>query len=79
MKLEILTPEKKLFKGEVHTITVPGKKGSFTILKNHAPIISTLSKGIIEFTTNEYKEESIPVSGGVIEVKSNEIVVLAEE
>lgn len=78
MKLEIITPDKNLFKGEIQSITVPGKKGSFMVLQNHAPIISTLDEGQIVFTTRDYKEESVKINGGVIEVKNNEIIVLAE-
>lgn len=48
------------------------------VLLNHAPIISTLAKGDIVFTTNDYKEETIAIGGGVIEVKKNSIVVLAD-
>ncbi len=78
MKLEILTPENRLFKGEVQSVTVPGKKGQFMVLRNHAPIISTLSRGKVDFVTGDFKEESIVVSGGVIEVKNNEVIILAE-
>lgn len=78
MKLEVLTPEKRLFKGSVKSITVPGKKGSFMVLNNHAPIVSTLSSGDILITTKEFKEEKITISGGVIEVKQNNIIVLAD-
>ena len=45
MNLEILTPDKKIFEGEVRSVTVPGTMGSFEILNNHAPIISTLDDG----------------------------------
>jgi F-type H+-transporting ATPase subunit epsilon len=78
LKLEVLTPDKSLFKGKVRSITVPGKKGSFMVLINHAPIVSTLSRGDILITTHEYKEEKITIRGGVIEVKQNNIVVLAD-
>lgn len=78
MKLEIITPDKKLFEGDIQSITVPGKKGSFMVLKNHAPIISTLSEGEIEYVTRDYKEESVKINGGVIEVKNNDVIVLAE-
>jgi F-type H+-transporting ATPase subunit epsilon len=78
VNLEILTPEKSLFKGKVQSVAVPGKKGSFMILRNHAPIISTLSKGKIDIVTRDYKEESLEISGGVIEVKDNTIIVLAD-
>ncbi len=78
MKLEILTPEKKLFKGEVRSVSLPGKKGSFMILDNHAPIVSTLAKGTITVLTKDYKEENINVLGGVIEANRNNIIVLAD-
>lgn len=78
MKLEIITPDKKLFEGDIQSIKVPGKKGAFMVLNNHAPIISTLDEGKIEYMTKDYKEESVSISGGVIEVKNNEVIVLAE-
>ncbi|QQS52542.1 MAG: ATP synthase F1 subunit epsilon [Bacteroidota bacterium] len=78
MKLEILTPDKSLFSGKVRSIRVPGEKGAFMVLLNHAPIISNLAKGDIVFTTQDYKEETIAIGGGVIEVKKNSIVVLAD-
>lgn len=78
MKLEVLTPEKSLFKGDIKSISVPGKKGSFMVLRNHAPLISTLSKGEILIQTKDQKEEKIAITGGIIEVKSNMVVVLAD-
>ncbi len=78
MTLEILTPDKKLFSGKVRSIRLPGEKGAFMILLNHAPIISNLVKGNVVFTTHDYKEETIAIAGGVIEVKKNNIVVLAD-
>jgi F-type H+-transporting ATPase subunit epsilon len=78
VKLEILTPDKSLFKGDINSISVPGKKGSFMVFHNHAPIISTLKKGEIEFVTKDQKKEKIEITGGVIEVKSNLIVILAD-
>lgn len=78
MKLEIITPDKSLYKGSVQSVSVPGKKGMFMVLNNHAPIVSTLQEGEIVFTTKEFKEEKIAIIGGVIEVKQNNIVVLAD-
>jgi F-type H+-transporting ATPase subunit epsilon len=78
VKLEIITPEKKLFEGNVTSINVPGKKGAFTILHNHAPIISTLEKGRIKFVTDNMVIQEIFIEGGVIEVKRNNIIVLAD-
>jgi F-type H+-transporting ATPase subunit epsilon len=78
LKLEILTPDKSLFEGEIQSVTVPGEKGSFMVLHNHAPIVSTLTKGNISILTKDYKEESFPINDGIIEVKSNLIVILAD-
>lgn len=78
MKLEIITPEKKLFEGEITSITVPGSKGPFMVLHNHAPVISTLDKGQIKIVTESNITETIDIEGGVIEVHRNNIIVLAD-
>jgi F-type H+-transporting ATPase subunit epsilon len=78
MYLEIITPDKKLFEGEVNLIKIPGSKGDFEILKNHAPIISTLEKGTIKIQDSNNKEHFFEVDGGVIENKANKIIVLVE-
>ncbi len=77
MNLEILTPDKKIFEGEVRSVTVPGTMGSFEILNNHAPIISTLDDGKLIVRTGG-KEETFMVKGGVVEVLNNNVMVLAE-
>ncbi len=78
MNLEIITPEKKLFNGEVNMVQLPGTKGSFEILNNHAPIISTLEKGVIRVKDKESEVLNFEIQGGVIEAKENNIIVLAE-
>ena len=78
MNLEIITPEKTIYKGEVESVNVPGSKGPFTILHNHAPIISILEKGPINFVPNGQEGELISIEGGVVEVKKNKIIILAE-
>lgn len=78
MKLEVITPEKKLFDGKINSITVPGSKGTFMVLHNHAPLISTLDKGQIKIVTESSQEEVIDIEGGVIEVQRNNIIVLAD-
>ena len=78
MLLEIISPDQNLYAGEVDLITVPGSKGSFQILKNHAPIISTLEKGIIKIVDQKGGVRFFEVDGGVIEAKNNKIIVLAE-
>ena len=78
MQLEIVTPEKKIFEGEVSEASFPGAGGSFQVLNSHAPIVAALAKGAVSFTTAEGKQSMI-VEGGVVEVKDNVIVVLAEK
>lgn len=78
MQLEIITPDQKIFTGEVKLVKVPGSKGSFEILKNHAPIISTLEQGEIKIINMQDRITSYEISGGVIEVKQNNIIILAE-
>jgi F-type H+-transporting ATPase subunit epsilon len=77
VKLEIITPEKRLFDGKVKLVQVPGEKGSFEILKNHAPIISTLAKGTIRVITESDNQQLIDIVSGIIEVKANIISILA--
>ena len=79
MNLEIITPEKKLFEGEIRSVSLPGSKGAFTVLHNHAPIISTLNKGQIKITNKQSETEIITIEGGIIEVKKNKIIILAEQ
>jgi F-type H+-transporting ATPase subunit epsilon len=78
MRLEIIAPDRELYTGDVDLVQVPGSKGSFEILKNHAPIISTLEKGRIKIVDLQGKTTHFDVDGGVIEAKSNKIIVLAE-
>lgn len=78
MKIEIITPDRKVYDDEIKSVRVPGKKGSFQVLNDHAPIISTLEKGIVRIVDNNDKEVMFEINGGVIEVKMNRIVLLAE-
>ena len=78
MLLDILTPEKLLFEGKIKSVKLPGTNGEFEILNNHAPIISTLSKGEICVTNTNNERENFNINGGVIEMQSNKIIVLAD-
>ena len=78
MKLEILTPDKTIFDGEVTSVTVPGTAGSFEVLKVHAPIISTLEDGKVIVRGSNKLENEFLIKGGVVEVLHNKIMVLAE-
>jgi F-type H+-transporting ATPase subunit epsilon len=77
MLLEIITPDKKLFEGEVSSVTVPGKTGKFQMLNRHAPVISALKKGKIKIKTAQGIQQ-FDVNGGVVEMQKNKIIVLAE-
>lgn len=78
MKLEILSPEGAVYGGEVDRVTFPGALGSFTVLKDHAPLISSLEKGdilVYEKGGGEVAEKKIPVEGGFVEIHKNKISV----
>jgi F-type H+-transporting ATPase subunit epsilon len=77
MQLEIITPEKNVYQGEVELVNLPGSDGSFGLLNDHAPLISTLKEGEIKIVENG-KEQVFPVKGEVVEVNKNKVIVLAE-
>lgn len=77
MFLEIITPDEKVYSGEVHGVHFPGSDGSFEVLTNHAPLISTLGKGNIKIKSAG-NEKNIMIDGGLVEILNNKIVVLAE-
>lgn len=91
MHLEIITPERTLLSQEVDIITLPGSTGEFQILDNHAPLVTTLSKGNIKLSKNVEIKESVKsqfkvvadkltfgVKGGVVECKDNKVIVLVD-
>ncbi len=78
MYLKIITPDEKVFEGEVVNATFPGSDGLFQILNDHAPLVSTLGKGDIRYLQEKKKEVSILVEGGVVEVLNNKVNVLVE-
>ena len=77
MFLEIITPEKKVFAGDVNSVQLPGTAGEFQILNNHAPIISTLQKGKVKVKDSSGLQ-TFDISSGVVEALKNKIIVLAE-
>ena len=89
MFLEIVSPEKTLFTGDVNSVHVPGTEGSFQILNNHAPIVSTIKNGLIRlkgsFDNNSENlkvhnpnEASLEIQSGVIEMKKNKLIILVD-
>ena len=77
MFLEIITPDKKVFEGEVDSVSVPGASGAFQMLKDHASVISTLINGKVKIK-GKNGEETFDVKGGVVEMLNNKIIILAE-
>ena len=78
MNIQIITPDKTVYAGEVSLVQLPGLDGSFEILNNHAPIISALKKGAVKVNTTDGKTEFFNILGGVVEVLNNKVLVLAE-
>ena len=92
MYLEIVSPERTLFNGDVESVLVPGTDGSFQMLDNHAPIVSTLVKGTVKilgeiniledlsdvFLSVNSKETHLSISSGVVEMKENKIIILTD-
>ena len=78
MLIEIITPDKKIYSGEIELVKVPGTNGSFEVLNNHAPIISSLEKGQIKVIEKAGNESFFEINSGVIEVQNNKIIVLVE-
>lgn len=91
MQIEIITPEATLYSGEATSVTVPGEKGTFQILENHANIVSILGKGKViilpkgepkvfnaQYFSSAENPLSLAVTGGVVEHKNNKIIILAE-
>ena len=75
--LKIISPEKTLFSGDVESVLVPGTVGEFEILKDHAPIISTLEEGRVIYTTVTGKQQ-LNILGGFVEVQRNEVSLCVE-
>jgi F-type H+-transporting ATPase subunit epsilon len=78
MKLEILTPEKKLYSGDVYGVMLPGISGLFEILDKHAPMVSALGKGTLKILKDKKDVELYSIQSGFVEVLNNKATVLVE-
>lgn len=78
MILEILTPEKKLYSGEVYGVQLPGISGLFEILDKHAPLVSALGKGNLKILKDKKEIEKYSIQSGFVEVLNNKVTVLVE-
>ncbi len=79
MVLDILTPERSVFSGEIRLVKVPGVQGSFEVMENHAPIISSLDKGELKIVPKDGNNILYQIEGGVIEVNNNKAIILVEK
>ncbi len=77
-KLEIVTPQRIVFSGDVNSFTAPGALGSFQVLYNHAPLLSLIGVGVAKFTDTLGVEVHYATGGGFVEVMNNKVVLLAE-
>jgi F-type H+-transporting ATPase subunit epsilon len=78
MTLEILTPEKKIYSGEVYGVQMPGVSGLFEVLDNHAPLVSALKAGKVKILVDKNSTESYTIKSGFVEVLNNKVSVLVE-
>ena len=78
MILDILTPDVKVFSGEVYAVNLPGVQGGFEVLDKHAALVSNLGKGYVTIRKTAKDEEKIMIEGGLVEVLNNKVVVLAD-
>lgn len=78
LKLKIVSPEKVFYEGEIESIVVPGTLGRFEVLVGHAPIISSLEKGCVEYTTTDGEKTQFDILGGFVEVQKDVISLCVE-
>lgn len=78
LKLKIVSPERIEYEGEVNDVKVPGTLGNFEILTDHAPIISSLEKGTVEYTSVQGEKCRLEIAGGFVAVQKNVVSVCVE-
>lgn len=78
MNLEILTPESKIFSGDVYGVQLPGISGSFELLDKHAPMVSALKEGKLKILKDKNASSSYSIQSGFVEVLNNKVTVLVE-
>ena len=77
-QLSVISAESKVFEGEVENVLVPGMVGDFLVLSDHAPCISSIRPGFLEFSDGTRKKQKYFVSGGIVEVTNNMVSVLVD-
>jgi F-type H+-transporting ATPase subunit epsilon len=78
MNISVLTPDRSVFTGEISSVKVPGTKGSFEVLKNHAPIVSSLAAGEVRLILSSGERMTFTISAGFIEVLNNQVSLLVQ-
>jgi F-type H+-transporting ATPase subunit epsilon len=78
MNISVLTPDRKVFEGEISSLLVPGSNGQLQVLKNHAPLVSSLGKGEVRMVQSDGTKQSFTITSGFIEVLKNEISLLVQ-
>jgi len=78
MVLEILTPEKKIYSGDVYGVQLPGIDGLFEVLNKHAPLVSALQKGNLKILKDKSSSSSYSIESGFVEILDNKATVLVE-
>jgi F-type H+-transporting ATPase subunit epsilon len=78
MTLEILTPERKIFSGDVYGVQLPGISGLFEVLDKHAPLVSALKEGKMKILKDKNNSSAYTIQGGFVEVLNNKATVLVE-
>ena len=78
MKVKITKPDSTVYEGEAKLIQLPGTGGLFEILQNHAPIISSLGKGILRLVTDGDETKTFDIRGGVVKGQQNDILILVQ-
>ncbi len=78
MNFILLSPQRKIYEGEVDSVTVPGMQGSFTVWENHAALISTLKEGVLVLRQGGKEVQQFHVDGGFVEVRDNKVSVCVE-
>lgn len=78
MFLEVLTPEAKVYVGEIKGVQLPGIDGSFEILENHAPMVAALGTGKMKITLNSGEEKTFSIESGFVQTNNNRTAILAE-
>ena len=76
---ELVSPERLLFVGDVEAVVVPGAEGAFTVLKDHAPLMTVLRPGIVEVDESQTKKQRLFVRGGFADVSAKGLTILAEQ